>query len=68
MSSVKRPNPNTENPLSLKNKKKTLKLQNRLPDIEYTQSTVKIGLLKLLDGNVLNSHIQTSVEKMTKIT
>nr|CAG8534942.1 847_t:CDS:2 [Entrophospora candida] len=43
-------------------------LQNRLPDIEYTPSTVKIGLHKLLNENVLNSHIQTSVEKMTKIT
>ncbi|CAJ0644730.1 16192_t:CDS:1, partial [Entrophospora sp. SA101] len=61
------PNPNTENPPSLKKQKKSLKLQNRLPDIEYTPSTVKIGLHKL-NENVLNSHIQTSVEKMSKIT
>ncbi|CAJ0644404.1 784_t:CDS:2 [Entrophospora sp. SA101] len=65
---LKRPNPNTENPPSLKKQKKSLKLQNRLPDIEYTSFTVKIGLHKLLNENVLNTHIQTSVEKMTKLT
>jgi hypothetical protein len=65
---LKRSNPNTENLPSSKKSKKSLKLQNRLPDIKYTTSTVKISLNKLLNENFLNSHIQTSVEKMTRIT
>ncbi len=66
--SLKRSNPNTENPSSSKRSRNSLKLQNRLPNIKYASSVVKISLHKLLNEDFLHLPIQTSVEKMSKIT